>query len=158
MDRPVSNLAGSPIPVPAQEPRLAQLLVDAVRLLRKDFYQRTQGLKVTPALTRLLFDVAREPGSTQVDIAARLEITPVTLSRMLDRLVKCRYLCREADPEDRRVFRVFVDRAGEPLVGQLHQLGELTAARAMKGLSDREQAALLRHLTRICANLSSGVA
>ena len=137
-------------------PQLAELLVDAVRLIRRDFYARAEGLKLTPALARLLFNINRDPGSSQVDLAARLEITPVTLSRMIDRLVKCRYVRRVPDPVDRRVFRVYVDRAGEPLVDRLNELGALTAARATRGLTEREHSTLVRQLERVCRNLANG--
>jgi DNA-binding MarR family transcriptional regulator len=119
----------------APAPSLGELLGDAVRLLRRDFYQRAQGLKLTPALARLLFYVHRESGSSQVDLAARLEITPVTLGRMVDRLVKCGYVRRVPDAYDRRVFRVFVDRAGEPLVIRMAELSTQTAALALQGPS-----------------------
>lgn len=135
---------------------LGELLADAMRLLRRDFYARAQGLNLTPALARLLLFVNRAPGSRQAELAAAMEITPVTLGRMIDRLVERRYLRRVPDPADRRAFRVHVDRAGEPLVAQLHALGARTAARAMHGISKGEYAILVRHLTRIIRNLSTG--
>jgi MarR family transcriptional regulator, transcriptional regulator for hemolysin len=138
----------------APERSLGYLLVDAVRLMRKDFYDRSKGLKLTPALARLLYYVHRAPGSRQADLAARLEVTPVTLSRMLDRLAQRGYVRRAADSADRRAFRVFVDRAGEPLVGRMDQIVALTAARATRGLSERDRAALLRQLQRVVDNLS----
>jgi MarR family transcriptional regulator, transcriptional regulator for hemolysin len=139
----------------APERSLGYLLVDAVRLMRRDFYDRAKGLKLTPALARLLYYVHRAPGLRQADLAARLEVTPVTLSRMVDRLAQRGYVRRAADSADRRAFRVFVDRAGEPLVGRMDQIGALTAARATRGLSERDRTALLRQLQRIVDNLSS---
>ncbi len=140
------------------EAALAYLLVDAVRLLRRDFRERSKGLRVTPALAKLLFYVSRNPGSRQADLAQRLEVTAVTLGRMVDKLVERRYVRRAPDPADRRAFRVYVDRAGEPLVGRMDELSVVTTARAMRGLSAPEQATLMRQLRRICANLSSGSA
>lgn len=137
------------------QPALGELLSDVLRLLRRDFYDRTKGMKLTPALARLLFHINRAAGSSQVDLAARLEITPVTLGRMIDRLVQCKYVRRVPDPIDRRVSRVYVDRGGEPLVIKMAELGELTAARAMKGIPRREQQALVRQLTHISKNLSN---
>ena len=62
----------------ARQQEIGPLLSDAVRLLRKDFYQRAKGLNLTPALARLMYYVNREAGSSQVELAAKLEITPVT--------------------------------------------------------------------------------
>lgn len=137
--------------------RLGELLSDAVRLLRRDFYQRTPGLKLTPALARLLFFVNREAGSSQVDLAARLEVTAVTLGRMIDRLERSGYVRRAADPEDRRVLRIFVDKAGEPLVLRMARLRILTEARATRGISKQEQAALAQYLLRVRRNLTDGM-
>ena len=141
---------------PVRDQALGQLLIDAVRLLRRDFYQRARGLNLTPALSRLLFSVHRHPGATQVELAAHLEVTPVTLSRMLDRLVKFKYVRRVADPADRRIFRVYVDGDGEPLVGRMAALSAKTTNKAMAGMSKTEQAALERLLSMLCNNLAGG--
>jgi MarR family transcriptional regulator, transcriptional regulator for hemolysin len=135
--------------------QLGALLADAVRLLRKDFYQRAEGLKITPALGRLLYYIARFPDSPQVDLAARMEVTPVTLSRMVDRLVKSRYVRRVSDPGDRRVYRLVLARAGQPLIGRMTELSFQTTARALRGLSKREQAKLAAQLAILCHNLSN---
>lgn len=140
-------------------PTLAYLLVDAVRLLRRDFRERSEvmkGVRLTPALAKLLFYVSRNPGSRQSDLAARLEVTPVTLGRMIDRLAERRYVRRVPDPADRRALRVYIDRAGEPLVGRMDRQSLETTARALNGFSRTEQAALIRQLNRICTNLSDG--
>jgi DNA-binding MarR family transcriptional regulator len=146
------------LPTPASsstDRSLGYLLVDAVRLMRRDFYERAKGLKLTPALARLLYHVHRDPGSRQADLAARLEITPVTLSRMVDRLVERGYVRRMADAADRRAFRLYVDRAGQPVVGRMDRIASLTAARATRGLSERDRATLLRQLRHVVSNLSS---
>ena len=141
----------------ARQQEIGPLLSDAVRLLRKDFYQRAKGLNLTPALARLMYYVNREAGSSQVELAAKLEITPVTLGRMIDRLVKFRYVRREPDSVDRRVFRVFVDSAGEPLLGRMAELSRETEQRAARGLSRRDRAELARQLALICDNLSARI-
>lgn len=138
-----------------KELRLGTLLTDSVRLLRRDFYQRAQGLELTPALGRLLFYIVRNPGSSQVDLATTLEVTPVTLCRMVDRLVKSGYVRRMADPADRRVYRLQLARAGKPLIGRMTRLSLETTARALHGISKKEQEQLARQLTILCRNLAN---
>ena len=140
----------------APERALGYLLVDAVRLLRRDFRERSKGMRLTPALAKLLFYVHRNPGSRQAELAQRLEVTAVTLGRMVDKLVERRYVRRVPDPADRRALRVFVDRAGEPLVERMDRQSAATTERATRGLTRTEQATLVRQLTRICTNLSTG--
>ena len=141
-------------PRPPRERSLGFLLADAVRSARRDFAQRAQGLQLTPALARLLYSIDRNPGCRQADLAVQLEITPVTLGRMVDRLVDHGYARRVADAGDRRAVRVYLDAAGEPLIQRVDDIRRLTEARAMSGLSDDERETLLRLLSRICANLA----
>jgi DNA-binding MarR family transcriptional regulator len=135
------------------ESRLGYLLVDVVRLLRRDFYSRATGIGLTPALVRLLFAVQRQPGARQSDLAAYLDITPVTLGRMIDRLVALGYVRRRADRADRRATRIHLAPAGEPLIARMTEISKLTTARAMHGLTRSERTTLVDLLGRLHANL-----
>ena len=138
----------------ADQLSLGFLLGDAVRSARRDFSHRARGLQLTPALARLLFYVHREPGSNQAELAQRLEVTPATLGRMVDRLIEHRYVKRIEDAGDRRAVRVYIDVAGIPMLEKVDEIRRLTEARAMSGLSPDEQDALLRLLSRVCMNLA----
>ncbi len=136
-------------------PPLAFLLVDVVRLMRRDFRARATGLGLTPALSRLLFYVAREPGSRQADLAAVLDVTPVTLGRMVDKLASRGYVRRSPDPDDRRALRVYVAARGEPLLARMAQIAALTSERAMHGLSATARRQLQGSLATLRTNLSA---
>jgi DNA-binding MarR family transcriptional regulator len=138
----------------ADDHTLGYLLADTVRLMRRDFAARAHALKLTPALARLLFYVARDPGSHQSELAARLEVTAATLGRMVDRLVERGYLKRIADSGDRRAFRVYLDCAAEPLLGEMSRIGKLTEARACDGLTDSERTLFIAQLARLRSNLA----
>ena len=138
------------------EPSIGYVIADLMRLLRRDFYAQASGLGLTPALARLLFYVHREPGCRQSELAARLEVTPVTLSRMIDRLVARRYVTRRLDAADRRAVRITVAARGEPLVARLAQIVEITRSRALRGLAQRERKVLYALLDRLRANLTAG--
>jgi DNA-binding MarR family transcriptional regulator len=136
-------------------PPLAYLLADVVRLMRRDFRARATGLGLTPALARLLFYVAREPGSRQTELACVLDVTPVTLGRMVDKLAARGYVRRRPDPEDRRALRVYVAARGEPLLARMAKIAALTSERAMHGLSAAERRQLQRALATLHANLAA---
>ena len=138
------------------EPSLGYLLSDVVRLMKRDFYERATGLGLTPALAKLLFHVHRVPGSHQTALAQRLDVTPVTLCRMVDRLVERGYVRRQPDPTDRRAVRVYVAARGEPLVARMAKVADETGARALKGIAARERTALMKLLGKLAANLSAG--
>jgi hypothetical protein len=135
------------------EAGLGPLFADALRLVRRDFYARTQGLDLTPALARLLLYIVREPRSRQIDLAVRLEVTAVTLGRMVDRLVERGYVERLPDTEDRRAFRLCVTAAAEPLAARLEAIATETRERALRGFSGPERKLLLQLLDRLRTNL-----
>ena len=141
---------------PTADPPLAFLLADVVRLMRRDFRARATGLGLTPALSRLLFYVAREPGSRQAELAGVLDVTPVTLGRMVDRLAAKGYVRRRPDPADRRAFRVYVAARGAPLLARMAQIATLTSERATRGLQRREQRLLYEALLQLRSNLGAG--
>ena len=138
------------------EPSLGHLLADVVRLMRRDFYARASGLGLTPALTRLLFYVHKEPGQRQSELAQLLDVTPVTLCRMVDRLAARGFVRREPDPRDRRAVRVVEAPRARPLLARMTRTAALTNERAQRGLTRRERRELLRLLGALRANLDAG--
>jgi len=131
------------------------LMSDALRLLRAELAGRVRSRSLTPALIRLLFYVQRHPGCRQVEIADWLDIKPVTVGRMIDRLEKQQLVRREDDPEDRRVSRVHLAATAEPQMAHLEALGALAREHAFQGFSPRERDALLNALERVRDNLST---
>ena len=113
------------------------LLSDTVRLLRAEFARRVPGFALTPALIRLLFYVQRVPGCRQVEIAEWLDITPVTVGRMIDRLEQQGLVCRESDPGDRRVSRVHLGKAAKPHMTRLNAYADRVTERAFHGSRPR---------------------
>jgi len=108
---------------------------------------------LTPALARLLLYIAREPNSRQIDWASRLEITAVTLGRMVDRLVELGYVERHLDAADGRAFRLYVTANAQTLVGQLEDIATATRDRALQGFSRAERETLMGLLNRLRVNL-----
>jgi MarR family transcriptional regulator for hemolysin len=135
-------------------PLLGFLLRDALRLMRADFSRRATGLALTPALYRLLFHLDREPGCRQVELAGVMEITPVTVGRMIDRLEKQRLVRRASHPDDRRATCVFLDRRGIDLMARLREIARQTEERALLGFGVRERKALYQGLSRMRDNLA----
>lgn len=135
---------------------LGFLLADVVRLMRREFRAQAAGLRLTPALARLLFHVDRQPACRQSDLAALLEVTPVTLGRMIDRLEQRELVRRAPDPDDRRAVRIFLTKGARPLIARMDAIVDRVTERATADLSAAERATLVRHLTRIRDSLSGG--
>jgi DNA-binding MarR family transcriptional regulator len=130
------------------------LVHDTARLLRRDFERRSKGTGLTRAQWAVLAYVARNEGSTQAALADMLEIEPITLVRLLDKLEAAGLVERRPDPSDRRVRRLHLTEATGPLLGQLQELASETREAALAGLTDSERQQLTDLLMKVRANMS----
>ena len=130
------------------------LLNDAARLMRKDFERRTRSLGLTRAQWQTLFHLARNEGCNQVTLADLLEVEPITLARVIDKLEAGGLVERRPDPSDRRARLLFLGERAHPLLEQLRALGAETREIALAGISEDERTLLLTLLTKMRANLT----
>ncbi|KQT33613.1 transcriptional regulator [Sphingomonas sp. Leaf412] len=130
------------------------LLSDASRLLRRRFDARARAIGVTRPQWRALTALSRAEGINQGALAERLEVEPITLCRMVDRLEEAGLVERRRDPGDRRVWRIFLTDRSRPLLDDLRVIGADVTERALDGLSPGERDALVRALERIRDNLT----
>ncbi|HEX3210617.1 MAG TPA: MarR family transcriptional regulator [Geminicoccaceae bacterium] len=129
------------------------LLVDVARLLRRNFNRRAQALGLTQPQWQALARLSQNQGMSQACLADLLEIQPITLTRLIDRLEAAGWVERRPDPADRRVQRLFLTVKVEPLLDDMWALAAETREEAMQGLSDRERRQLLQTLQTIKGNL-----
>ncbi|CAG0938490.1 Transcriptional regulator SlyA [Gammaproteobacteria bacterium] len=142
----------------ARERSLGFALSDLLRLIRRDFLRGAQAHRLTPELWRLLYCLDRDQGCSQRQLASMLDVTPVTLGRMIDRLEQRGLVRRAPDPADRRAMRLFLTPAASAPIARMHALVDASRRRAMSGLSRAEQETFWRLLGRVRDNLSSGKA
>lgn len=135
------------------ENTLGFLLHDVSRLMRRSFNGRAQDLGLTQAQCRVLAHLARNEGIQQVALADILEVQPITLARLLDRLEAAGLIERRDDPRDRRVFRLHLTEIAKPLLAQIHRLGTEMTAEATAGISTADLKQLLRSLGTMKRNL-----
>jgi DNA-binding MarR family transcriptional regulator len=130
------------------------LLNDTARLFRRAFNARTRGSGITALQWRLITYLRRHEGIRQGPLAELIEVEPITLSRMIDRLVEAGLAERRADPADRRAWRLYLTpRADELLQGVKSMAADLNEV-AMEGLSIAEREQLGALVERIQTNLS----
>jgi DNA-binding MarR family transcriptional regulator len=131
------------------------LLHDTARLMRRDFERRSRSSGLTRAQWSVLAHLARSEGSSQAALAETLEIEPITLVRLLDRLEDAGWVERRPDPGDRRVRRLFLTETARPLMEQFQQLAAETREASLSGLSEVERKQLTDLLLRVRGNLST---
>jgi DNA-binding MarR family transcriptional regulator len=136
--------------------RLGFLIHDAQRLLRKRFEARAAAYGLSTAQWRLLVRLVKDEGSTQARLAEHLEIEPISVSRLLDRMETGGWVARRQDASDRRVRMIFpTDKSREAFQAVKAIAGEIYDE-ALVGLSDRERRSLIQGLSRLVENLSDG--
>lgn len=130
------------------------LIADTARVMRRRFDERARAIGVTRPQWRTLVTLAREEGIQQGTLADRLEVEPITLCRMIDRLAEADLVERRRDPADRRAWRIFLTDRARPLLDRIGIIADELFAVALDGIDDAERAALTATLERIRANLS----
>ncbi len=134
------------------------LLHDVARLLRKRFEQKAKSLGLTRSQWQVLAHLARHEGIGQSALAEILEIEPITLGRLLDRLEAAALVERRAHPRDRRAWQLFLADKAHPILDRVWELASETREEAMAGLPPLEQERLVNALLTIRANLSERTA
>jgi MarR family transcriptional regulator, transcriptional regulator for hemolysin len=107
--------------------QLVAQLVESSRLLRNFIDHRAKSRGTTRAQWIVLFRLREQEGLSQVDLADVLELQPISLVRLLDRLVEHGLLERRHDPKDRRANRLFLTTRGRELVDELDGLRDAIA-------------------------------
>jgi MarR family transcriptional regulator, transcriptional regulator for hemolysin len=116
--------------------KLIAQLVESSRLLRNYIDNRAKQRGSTRAQWIVLFRLRQQEGLSQVDLADVLELQPISLVRLLDRLVEHGLLERRPDPKDRRANRLFLTRSGRQLVDDLDGLRDRIASDVLRGIPD----------------------
>jgi MarR family transcriptional regulator for hemolysin len=116
--------------------QLVAQLVESSRLLRNYIDHRAKTRGTTRAQWIVLFRLRQQEGLSQVDLADVLELQPISLVRLLDRLVDHGLLERRPDPKDRRANRLYLTRAGRQLVDDLDSLRDAIAVDVLREIPD----------------------
>src|ERR1700745_486847 len=115
--------------------QLVAQLVESSRLLRNYIDHRAKSRGTTRAQWIVLFRLREQEGLSQGDLHDGLELQPISLVRLLDRLVEHGLLERRHDPKDRRANRLFLTASGKQLVDDLDSLRDAIASDVLQDLS-----------------------
>jgi len=133
---------------------LGFLMHDVARLMRKRFEQHARGLGLTRSQWQVLAYLSRNEGISQTGLADLLDIEPITLSRIVDRLVETGFVERMAHATDRRVWCLKLTEAARPKLKQVRELGERTRRETLAGVSETDRQRLIETLLALRSNLS----
>lgn len=136
-----------------EEHDLLTLLHDVARLIRTLADRRARAHGMTRAQWMILFRLRRHDGLNQRELAEILEVEPITVGRLVDRLEARGLIERRADPADRRCWRLHLTPAADPILEEIDEVRRLFEAEATRNLPEGERAATISALLKMKSNL-----
>jgi len=135
------------------EINIAFLCADISRQFRKKFTDAARSTGSTGAQWRAMLALQQFPGITQGVLAEYLDVEPITVCRMVDRLEQAGLVKRERDPADRRVWQLFLTEAAGPIIDELREIGYNMLDQATGSLTDEEVKQVENYLMTIRDNI-----
>jgi MarR family transcriptional regulator for hemolysin len=132
-------------------------LNDVARMLRTYADQRAAQFGITRAQWVVLVRLDRSEGLKQSELAEMLELQPISLTRLLDKLCDGGLIERRADPIDRRAKRLFLMPAARPLLEKLGALGEDLMGTALVGVERDSVERMIAQLGVVKENLRHAI-
>jgi MarR family transcriptional regulator, transcriptional regulator for hemolysin len=143
--------------LPTVSREIAFTIMDVARLQKTFADQRARQYGMTRAQWAVLFRLDRSEGLKQSELAELLDLQPISLTRLLDRLAENGLIERRPDPNDRRANRLFLTPAARPLLERLTKLGEGMMETVLEGFDDKAVERLLRYLQTMRDNLRGAI-
>ncbi|HEX5507662.1 MAG TPA: MarR family transcriptional regulator [Pseudolabrys sp.] len=132
-------------------------IMDVARMLRTYADQRARQFGMTRAQWAVLVRLDRSEGLKQSELAEILDLQPITLTRLLDRLNASGLIERRPDPNDRRANRLYLTPAARPLLNRLDALGAEMMDTVLEGLTPQSIQKMLNEFGTIRENLRRAI-
>lgn len=128
-------------------------LFEAQRMLRQLADKEARQFGMTRAQWAVLSKLERSEGQKQADLADAMEMAPISLTRLIDKLCDSGLIERRSDASDRRINRLYLTEASRPLLAKLAVLRVDIIRTALNGLSEAETHQFVEHLESIKDNI-----
>jgi MarR family transcriptional regulator for hemolysin len=132
-------------------------IMDVARMLRTYADQRARQFGISRAQWVVLMRLDRSEGLKQSELAEVLDLQPISLTRLLDRLADNGLIERRPDPNDRRANRLYLTPAARPLLEQLVELGRDLMDDVLAGFDAKAHERLLSDLQLMKDNLRTAI-
>ena len=132
-------------------------LGEVQRLVRAYADKAAARYGITRAQWAVLARVERAEGMKQTELAEQMEMQPITLTRLIDKLCANGWVERRGDETDRRVNRLYLRKTGRQLLGKLSGLRSELTATALDGISPADAHRMLAQLEMIKENVRNAI-
>ena len=133
---------------------LGYLVLDVARLMSASFEARTRSIGITRAQWSLIGALVRAEGCNQTQLAEFMQITPISLGRLVDRMEKAGWVERRAEAGDRRSYRLFLTEKAHAIRPALRTQSDATQEEALAALDPAERRQLLESLAQVRTTLT----
>jgi MarR family transcriptional regulator for hemolysin len=130
------------------------LLNDVARLLRVDADKRARAQGMTRAQWGILIWLERQPGISQKELAELLEVEPITVARLVDRLEARGMVERRPDPRDRRIWRLHLSEPAHLMLREINMQRAEMAEMVSTGIDEVNRTIMIEALVRMKATLT----
>jgi MarR family transcriptional regulator, transcriptional regulator for hemolysin len=133
------------------------VLAELQRLMRIYADKEAARYGITRAQWAVLAKVERTEGMKQTELAEQMEMQPITLTRLIDKLCDNGWIERRGDDTDRRVNRLYLRKAARPLLGKLAGLRAELTSTALEGINAADAARLVSQLETVKENVRNAI-
>jgi MarR family transcriptional regulator for hemolysin len=130
------------------------LVADVGRLMRKEFDRRVKGIGLSRAQWSVIVQLSRFEGINQATLADLMDVEPISLVPLLDKLETAGCVERRPNPNDRRAYQLYLAENAEPLLEKLSAIADDFRSEMMAGLDNAAQKAAIESLLTVKANLT----
>jgi MarR family transcriptional regulator, transcriptional regulator for hemolysin len=130
------------------------VLHETARLLSKRYDQRAKSLGLTRAQIQVLAYLVYHEGINQTGLADLIEMEPISLARLIDRMEQASWVERRPDPRDRRAWQLFITEKAKPVFTEMIAIGREVREEALAGFTEAEREQVMELLLRVRRNLS----
>ena len=139
--------------VKATDSSFAYLMQDVTRHMRTHFDRRATRFGLTRAQWRALKTIWRNEGLSQTELADRLDMEPIPVGRVIDRLQKAGYVERRADPADRRRWCLYLTPKAQAVIAEMEVIAGGLRDEVLQNIKRADFDTLLRVLAQLKQNL-----
>jgi DNA-binding MarR family transcriptional regulator len=142
----------------AHESTVLDRLLLVSELLQNDMERAFEGTPLTPARTRVLWEIATNGPSQQQALAHRMEVSPRNITGLVDALEAAGYVARTPDASDRRAVIVSLTASAEKFMRRMQRDHQELSQDLLSAVDPADRGALLRGIDAVTARLQQLIA
>lgn len=132
---------------------LGALISELSRLFSRNFNGRVRHHGLTQPQWQALAILSRREGMRQAELAELLNVQPISLGRLIDRLESAGWVERRPDPTDRRAIQLYLTPKAEPILEEMSAAAAASYEVAFTDFDDSQREQLFELLNRMKTNL-----